>query len=280
MAMYLRQCFPSKWLTGDDLKELNPGVTTVTIQKVEVYQAKNDKGEPDVEFKMKFVEFSAPMRLKSMAAWDLGRLLQEEDMEKWPGQVVGIMPVQSLSFGKMKWFINISEVRPLSPPSIPPNTKIYDLIASQRMAPSLAAAPAKPVLDRTPIGDTNAALLKGGLQKHNKTYDEFMAFLKKLPGDEFKDAWGVELPQLPKYIGACFNQFIQQCKAAAGGTIVVGGDVVNPGTGEVLQPAAPAGPIPMNTAPAPAAAQPHPSTWGSTPGAKPVGTPPSDDIPF
>jgi hypothetical protein len=158
---HIKQMFPSKFMQPEDLEA---GVmTAVTIERVELLsmQRKSMQGEPEAEWIIKFTEFRKPFRLKGPLAKGIASTLGSDRTEDWVGQRINIYPIQTMSFGELKTFVNCDVQRPLpTGPALPGTTTV--------------GATDNRILPRTAVDRFLAALAERGAN-----WDDFLRWVEE-----------------------------------------------------------------------------------------------------
>jgi len=194
--MNVREMFPSKRLDAHDLRDFaGEDVVAVTIESID-YQTKQGKpGEPALDWIMTFVELKKPIKISAMAGYTIAEILDEEENENWPGQVIGIRAVLGDSYGKPRLFVNPYDVG-RAQPTLPPKTDLtgFRRWTTQKQnaliqrclpgaSPATTPAGAGPsVSDRLapagPIGEHTAASIVLGLRERGSSWDALVEHMK------------------------------------------------------------------------------------------------------
>ena len=242
--MKLSQMFPSRYLQAEDLPPNQN--TIVTIEKVYPAAARDRGGdsEPEVKWMLRFREFRKPMSLWRNTAKSIEQVLGSDDSDRWIGQQIAIYPSTYVSFGETKPCINVDKWRP------------------EQVAPRAAASGGMVIAgDRRPIPKAAMDRFQAHLKQHGKSWDDFLRWCKGHAPDAIALAWGVELDAIPAGVLPAMKAFLDSIAPPAAAPAR---ELVDAGTGEVLQspPARPAATV---------AASPRPVADQAVP---------DDDIPF
>lgn len=280
MPTRVSDAFQSRFTEPGDISQLFPQGVVVTIEAVRPYQATMQQQpgvaspEPDVAWMMKVRELKKPIRLKGYCANSIAAALQEEDMDRWFGRTVKICGIQVMAYGKMVWVVNAEDRAPIDRPSLPLNSDLK-LMLQERYAgrlPGGNGGDQPNAMDLVPIGKEGEVRIKtalAGLIDQQASWDDFLRWMKTEAPAALPDAFGVDIPEVPRYIGQHFNGYIRWVKAG------------RPRQQELQPPAPPPPPPPVSPPPVirtpPGRPANDPREPWAGPGGQPMG---EDDIPF
>lgn len=248
--MHLTQMFPSRHLSAEDLRAYNPGITVVTIEKIDFETERSARpGEPGIKYYLKLREFAKSFKLNRTSAAQIAGTLGTEDTSQWLGQTIGIFPIQLRIGDKLLWVVNVDAMRPTTAPQLPPNSDITGLAVSgaggyglpMTSRPSLPGA-----AEVAPMGMETAAQIVRTLQERKKTWDDLLAYLKDVGKADL--AAGKSPPDCPVVIVEWARRFVRMFPKVVEGQPLerikqmwappppspAVGEVVNPQTGEVI----------------------------------------------
>jgi hypothetical protein len=269
MGLHITQMFPSKYLAAEDLRALNPGMTVVTIEKVDYKTGfSREVGQANIEYFLKLIEFKKWMRLNKFNGMLLADLFGG-NTDDWVGKCIQIFPIQIPIAGKHIWVINIAIDPPRTRPILPRDHDISGLAAQAHnpgvQAPGLPPASTVPAAagQEGRLGIDTAAAIFGALIERNRTWDNFVAYMKdvnqgalvlNLEPPECSYAvreWAMKFCKLaPRVNAKPSDATLDSIKARWKPPAPAVGDVVNHKTGELLKSGAEALPAGAVSAPA------------------------------
>lgn len=243
----VREMFPSKFLQPEDLEPGKPTVVTIRDVYAEAFK-RNTSGDAEAEWTIRFAEFRKPMKLKAINARTIADVLGTDRTEDWIDETVGIFPTQVQVHGKLIPVINVDILKPQSRPALT-GSKV----------------------DKTPIGEAAATRFAEHIKRAGGTFDLFLAWLKQNHPDGLALAFGVAIPDLPRALVPAMKEYLD---SIAGKT-----EVIDAGTGEVIEPRSPTyhapDMVPRDPAQIPGVSR------GMPPASRPpANSVPDDDIPF
>ena len=188
--MKLSQMFPSRTLDAEDLEAFAPGVTIVTIENVAFRTMEATKpGDAEIEYSIKFREFRKMVRLSKTRAQTIADVLGTDETDEWVGKTVGISPAKISIYdrdskrNKLLTIVSIDIQRPMSPPTLAPNTDITGAASQARLnARAVPGASLPPTAGAAPamLGMEQASLILAALKERNKTWDDLLVYLRSL----------------------------------------------------------------------------------------------------
>jgi hypothetical protein len=261
-SMNIKQMFPRRKLDAEDLHAYSQAGVVVTIESIDFRTLHSDKpGDPEIEYLLKVVEFKKPFKLNATCGRQIADLIDTEDTQDWPGNVIRIVPCRVQAFGKMIWVINAEPVTKHERPTLAPNNDITgfamvpEIDRVVKYLPGARAAKAQAALPAGVIGVDTALKMISGLHERGKKWDDFTKHLKtegagasvegKLPCDCSADVleWArsyckmfgkVNPPLSAPQLAELRASWVPPAPPANSKPPGMGGDVVDPETGDVL----------------------------------------------
>lgn len=246
--MNLRHAFPSPRESAEDLQQLFPQGTVVTIDRVE--PRKNSDNEE--YWHLYFLELEKPISLNKTNAFAIAGIAKSEEMEDWTGTLVKLMhvPVEvpSKTPGGGKEYVpgfRIFPPRVGEVPTLKPKSSLQRMIEQNRRA-SLTQGGAPSATDAAPIGAEKAAAIYVELEKRNKTWPQLMSHLDGLGmGHLVNDRLPSQIPvgalqPIRKYVSGF--PIVKDVPATRASDLIAAWtpppkqDVIDPNTGEVIKP--------------------------------------------
>ena len=249
--MNIRHAFPSARESAEDLMQLFPGGTIVTIDRCEPRKNSDDEDY----WQVYFIELEKPISLNKTNAFAIAQIVKSDEMDDWCGQQVKLMPVPVEVPSKQPWggkeYVTGFRIFPPKPgdtPTLKPKSSLQRLIEQNRRA-SLTTDAGIAQADAAPLGREKAAAVFVELEKRNKTWEQLVSHLQglgmgwlcanRIPPEApagilpFARKFCAGFPAVKDVVPTRAQQLIDAWTPAAPSH-----DVIDKTTGEVIKPAA------------------------------------------